>query len=110
MQFALTGMLKRDIEVLDLGLGQRSWWHQNGPNCSVALPSSHVRSDPSLNWPVSPIGEFQDQADNECKQGKNCNVILRAYLALGPAGDHSLCGRMKDGRPHGICKSPRKSP
>ena len=33
------GMLKRDsgigVWVLDLGLGQRSWWHENGPNCTL---------------------------------------------------------------------------
>ena len=21
--------------MLDLGLGQKSWWHQNGPNCTL---------------------------------------------------------------------------
>jgi len=33
------GVLQREtgigVWVLDLGLGQKSWWHQNGPNCTL---------------------------------------------------------------------------
>jgi len=42
------GMLKRDIEILDLGLGQKSWWYKNGPNCTVTgSPSSRSGT---LSW------------------------------------------------------------
>ena len=35
----LSGSLKREsgigVLAIDLGLGQKTWWHQNGPNCTM---------------------------------------------------------------------------